>query len=282
MLLDGSKIPELYRLLQTDGKTVWERIRAAEVSLTAALFLAITHQQELHAERQETAGAIAKLELFGVSSAIRCLANPRKEPSADPFGAPRFELYRIGSRDDLVSEEWPLFYDRFRRSATKGRRSHMFRAVGGVLGEMGDNVVAHAYGSSCTPCMAIAGFHVTETAACFCVADSGQGFLRSLQKNARWSGLSSDREALEAVINKHATSREGEEDGGGFKQLFNLLLDFNGLVIIRSGGCMCHLVNDGPVRRSTMRSSASIAGSSVTVIISQTEEPKELPLNFSA
>jgi hypothetical protein len=154
----------------------------------------------------------------------------------------------------------------------------MFRSVGGVLGEMGDNVLWHAFEAEHRPCPALAGFHVTPEAAAFCVADWGQGFLRSLRRNARWMDLNTDNEALDAVVNRQATSRADEETGGGFKQLFNSLLDFNGLVILRSGSCAYRLENSGDMRQVTVRETSPTFGSSVTVVISPQGSPAEAVL----
>jgi hypothetical protein len=69
-----------------------------------------------------------------------------------PFGSPTFDLYRITSKSDLLSPLWSLFYDRFRRSAANGRKGKTYRAGGGVLGELGDNVVSHAFEREDKPC----------------------------------------------------------------------------------------------------------------------------------
>lgn len=269
MLLDAAKVPEIHRLLAAEKPEVVEKLRGAETTLTMSLALALEHRARLDSGQARMAAAIANLELPGVRGAIECLARRGPQLSAEPFGAPAFDLYRIGSRQDLLSDEWSLFYDRFRRSAASGRPSAMFRSVGGVLGEMGDNVFWHAFEAEDKPCPALAGFHVTADAAAFCVADSGQGFLRSLQRSSKWAALNTDSDALDAVVNQHATSRTGEDTGGGFKQLFNSLLDFNGLVILRSGSCAYRLENCGDVRQVTVREASSILGSCVTVIISR-------------
>jgi hypothetical protein len=278
MFLDAAKVPEIHRLLTSGRPETVEKLRGAEVSLTVTLFLALA----LHAARQSGDAALAELiaglGFPGVAGAKRCLEYRGQRLSPDPFGAPPFDLYRIGSKQELLSPEWSLFYDRFRRSAANGRTSAMFRGVGGVLGEMGDNVVWHAFTAEDKPCPALAGFHITKDAASFCVADLGQGFLRSLQRDVRWRALASDSEALDAVVNKHATSRQGEQAGGGFRQLFNSLLDFNGLVVLRSGSCTYRLENCGDARQVTVRESSATVGSSVTVVISLRDKPLEKPL----
>lgn len=282
MLLDSKRIPEIHRLLSSGKPDAIERLRGAEITLTVALFLALAHRSALNVGKVHLARRIAHLSLPGVERGIECLEDSGDQVTREPYGAPTLDLYRIASKQDLLSDEWSLFYDRFRRSAAKGRKGNMFRGVGGVLGEMGDNVVWHAFVAEDKPCPAIGGFYVTDEAASFCVADSGQGFLRSLHRSPTWAGLRSDNEALDAVVNKHATSRTGEKEGGGFKQLFNALLDFNGLVILRSGSCTYRLENRCETRHLVVSESAHVTGSQITAVISTRGDPTELPLKETA
>jgi hypothetical protein len=281
MLLDSKNIPEIQRLLDAGTPAAFEKIRDAETTLTTSLFLALAHRSFLNSGDGQLARNIAQLGLPGIQRGIDCLDSARRI-SPNAFRSPSFDLYRIGSKEDLLNHEWILFYERFRRTAANGRKGNMFRGVAGVLGEMGDNVVCHAFEAEDKPCPALAGFHIAGDVASFCVADCGQGFLRSLRRSPSWAGLTSDSDALDAVVNKHATSRPGEATGGGFRQLFNSLLDFNGLVILRSGGCSYQLQNTGTgVRRQTSREFKHVTGSAITVIISPRQQPGEVPLKDS-
>jgi hypothetical protein len=280
MFLASKNIPDIQRLLAGAPEGL-EKIRGAEASLAVALFMALAHRSAHNQGDLDLARRIGELGLPGVAPAIQRLEPASNQICPEPFGSPSLDFYRIGSKQDLLSQEWSLFYDRFRRSAANGRKGKTYRAVGGVLGELGDNVVWHAFEADDKPCTALAGFHVQADTACFCVADSGQGFLRSLRRSPTWGALRSDREALDAVVNKRATSRSGETEGGGFKQLFNSLLDFNGLVLLRSGGCAFRLENCHETRRLTIRESLHVAGAAVTVAISPCGPPSELPLKLS-
>jgi hypothetical protein len=282
MFLESKHIPEIQRLLTSGAREGIERIQGSEMSLTVALFLGLVHRSLLGVGDFELAKRIAQLEIAEVQDAIECLGRKGSQICPVPFGAPSFDLYRIGSKQDLLSPEWTLFYDRFRRSASRGRKSPMYRGVGGILGEMGDNVVWHAFEAENKPCPALAAFHVTDAAASFCVADWGQGFLRSLRRSPTWGGLKSEAEALDAVVSRHATSRVGEAEGGGFKQLFNSLLDFNGLVVLRSGSCTFRLENCGAARRVSSREAFQVPGATITVVISCRGHPAELPLKNSS
>lgn len=281
MFLDSKDIPDLYRLIHEPEHGGIDRIKGDDISLSVALFLAVTHRTLLLGGNTSAANSIARLGLPGVSHAINCLSASSPAPSRDPLGAPSFDLYRIRSKQDIKCDSWLLFCDRFRRSADGRRNGKMFLGVSAVLGEIGDNVVWHAFEADDKPCPAIAGFHVANGTASFCVADSGQGFLRSLHRKTQWTGLKNDHEALDAVVSKHATSRPGEAEGGGFKQLFNSLLDFNGLVVLRSGSAAFHLANKGVHRELHADVCPHVPGSAVTTVISKTSEPKELPLEKS-
>jgi hypothetical protein len=277
MLLDAHRIPEIYRLLNSNGASI-DKIRGAQFSLSVALTLSVFHRSATISGNQTLAQKIEYIDPPYFSDAIARLSSTSEQFSPTPFGAPSSELYRVGSKQDLLSQEWVLFCDRFRRRASNGRKSNMFRAISGVLGEMADNVVWHAFEAEDKPCPALAAFHVTDAAASFCVVDSGQGFLRSLKRNPLWAGLATDNDALSAVVNKHATSRIGEAEGGGFNQLFNSLLDFNGLVILRTGSCTYRMENDSTVRRLNVREASPVPGSMVFVCISPTGKPAEISL----
>jgi hypothetical protein len=278
MLLHSKHIPEIHRLLKSEVHGDVQKIQGREISLSVALYLALAHRSFFDNGNLDLAWQIEQLDLPRVAQMSDRVNQKDPQIVAEPFGAPEFDFYRIDSKASLLSEQWVLFYDRFRRSAARGRTSVMFRAVSGVLDEMGDNVVWHAFKSEKETCPALAAFHVTNTSASFCVADWGQGFLRSLQRSSVWRGLTTEREALEAVIRKNATSRDGEREGGGYKQLFNSLLDFNGLVLLRSGGCAYRLENCGAVRRDTSHEAFNVPGSSITVVISSDGQPTEQSL----
>ena len=171
MLLDAKKIPEMRRLFDEENSGACKKLVGAEVTLSVSLFLALVHHCAVDSKDMALATEIENLRLPGVQAGISCLSNRGNQVSSEPFGAPRFDLYRIASKSDLLSPEWSLFYDRFRRSAANGKRSDMYRAVGGVLGEMGDNVVWHAFKNEHKSCPALAGFHVEDGIASFCVSE---------------------------------------------------------------------------------------------------------------
>ena len=121
MFLDSTRVPEINRLLLLGQPAAVDKLASAEISLTVSLFLALAHRTLALSGNVEMARAIARLNLPGVKRGIQCLEDDGPQLSAEPFGAPQFDLYRIGSKDDLLSDEWSLFYDRFRRSASNER-----------------------------------------------------------------------------------------------------------------------------------------------------------------
>ena len=278
MFLESRNIPELQKLIDQPKADGIARIKGADVSLSVVLFLAVTHRALWVAGKTQEASRIAHLGLPGLSRAINCLGHTGPNYCPKPFGEPSFDLYRISSKDDVSNDAWLMFLDRFRRSGSGGRTGQMFVSIASVLAEMGDNVACHAFEAKDKPCPAIAGFHVANGSATFCVADAGQGFLRSLHRSPLWSGLKTDHDALDAVVRKRATSRPDAKEGGGFKQLFNSLLDYHGLVILRSGTCAFHITNKNANRDQHTLHYANVPGSAVTTVISQRGQPAELPL----
>ena len=282
MFLDAAAIPDLMRLVTAESTQTLKKIDGVEISLTACLFLALAcHNADAALQKSSNHGVVLP-QVAGLKSAIRCLNRREPQISSKPFGAPSFDLYRISSRADLLSEEWILFYDRFYRSTAGGRNSRVLKGISGVLAEMGDNVLWHSTSSKEQECLGIAGFHVAADAAAFCVADHGQGFLNSLRRNPRWSHLRTEDEALGAIVYQKATSRSDEETGGGFTHLFENLLDFNGLVVLRSGNCTYRLENNkGLQPRLTKHIAGTVPGSSITVVIGRGGHiPTEKPLNL--
>lgn len=204
------------------------------------------------------------------------LRTPQRADNA--FGTYPFEFFRISGRQDLLSDDWTYFCDRFRRAASRRRQSSAVLAIVSVFREMADNVVSHAYARAEEPCSALAAYHVHETGTSFSVIDDGQGFLCSLRKNPLWEALTTENQALDAVISKQATARIGESTGGGFKQLFNGLLNLNGLVIMRSGDASCNLRGHGSAWEREDGAAHYVGGSQVTFIVGRNANPDELPL----
>lgn len=243
-------------------------------SLAAALDLALFSLRE-----GGKSNHLAGLNSPHISVAKKLLLSRQPYRSIAPFRHHSFEVFPIRKFQDLQSNEWVLFRARFAESASGGKKGDVFHGVSSVLAEMADNIVWHGGTSRDEPCRGLAAYHVSSRSATFSVADDGRGFLASLQTNPRWKDLASEQEALRAVLLRHATSRVDEKTGGGFTVLYNKLISFNGMVLLRSGDCRAVIKNtSSPTNTLILRVGSHGAGAQVTVIIGKKGDPTEEPL----
>jgi hypothetical protein len=228
-------------------------------------------------------GCLRNLDSSHIRTAQRLLTAKHAYRSSAPFAHQTFEAFPIRSFEDLQSNEWVLFRARFAQSATGGKKGNVYHGVSSVLAEMADNVVCHAGVSSDGPCRGLAAYHITSRSASFSVVDNGRAFLASLRTNPRWNTLGSEQEALQAVLLQRATSRVEETTGGGFTVLYNKLISFNGMVMLRSGDCCATIQNtSAPTNTLILRLARHSRGAQVTVIISKKGDPAEEMLEESS
>lgn len=177
--------------------------------------------------------------------AVLCL-DGGQPPRPDDHSAPEFEVRRCPSRleleDAATGFEWVYFLDRFRRSLTQRLRFGASRswALARAMGEMVDNVVAHA-GLGDAP-RAVVAYEVSTLHFAFAVADLGRGVLRSLRENPRHAAIQRDEDALRAAV-KDGASRRLAGQGHGFQELLDAVADMEGQWSFRSGSS--RLVVDG-------------------------------------
>lgn len=279
MNLGNRNIVELTRFLESATATqLREKLQQAEFSLAASIWTVLTLDLRSRNENQNLNGY---LELPALRHANRYYARGPTFNADKEFRGMSYGFWPIRCANDVASTEWLLFRDRF-RIAAKGKKKadRIFHALSGILTEMADNVPSHAF-SEQEPFRSMVGYHIWDNSISFSVADMGAGFLHSLIRKPKLSALGTEREALLAVIDQHATSRLGESEGGGFKQLFNTLLDLNGLVYLRSGNCLVEMRNKGDYRQRQIFDKTGGRGSQVTVVISQKSTPIEIPLKIS-
>jgi hypothetical protein len=255
--------------------------RNTQISLPAALDLTLL-KRALRKQDTCAARSLRFFEPYGLSEIQQAVENKRPFRSEAPFAHRSLEAFVIRRLRDVQSDEWVLFRARFAESAAARKKGDLFKGVSSVLAEMGDNVAWHAPKIRGGECFGIAAYHVNERVACFSVADDGRGFLSSLKSNPKWQKLRTEREALEAVLFKHATSRPGETEGGGFKILYNKLLSMNGSVLIRSGSCTARIGSTVEANKIVFREGETIFGAQVTVIVAKKGEPTELPIEKSS
>jgi hypothetical protein len=146
----------------------------------------------------------------------------------------QLEFFRVRDTNEKTGLAFSYFEQRFSSSMkNEGFPPAFSNALGKVIDEVADNVIQHS-GTTDDGFTGIAGYHVQNTCAAFAVTDVGAGLLATLRTSPRWSGLTTPRAAIRAVTINHASSRQDEGDGEGFKQLFKSLIDHNSLIRIRT------------------------------------------------
>jgi hypothetical protein len=199
------------------------------------------------------------------------------------FKVQSLEFRRLGDGSGGESEELEgsLFEQRFRRSIAEGGFSHeAANWMARLFHEMIDNVSQHS-GPSGAPASAIAGYQVLPDYFAFSVSDLGWGFHKSLTRSPDWSHLTDDSEALLAVIQKSASSRVGEGEGMGFKELFKALADRGALIRIRSGISLARVVATSTGREAELSTMGFAQGVHVSVCCQLGKETKERSLENS-
>ncbi len=162
----------------------------------------------------------------------------------------------VSSSEDLHTQEIVhcRYVDEF--SARLGRFEKMFKNFGlndddakralVIVGELGNNVFDHNLGSWPTNFSGaiIAAQHYPETKRIeVVIGDAGVGFLGSLH-NA-FPDLSRDVEAIKKGLEGY-TGRVGEKRGNGLKLVQRwTITNFHGTLLIRSGGGLIHVDEDG-------------------------------------
>ena len=177
------------------------------------------------------------------------------------------EFYLLQTSEDILSDQWDLFCDRFKRRVQREYGVRGFNDLIKAIHEIADNVFEHAGNSHLPGCASMAGFHFASDHAVFSIADVGKGFLASLRESTKWKNLTTDKAAISAVVKNGATSRENQVSGGGFTDLFSCLLEYNVTLFVRSGSC-CSKIYQGS-RDRVLESSVGgpLMGAQVTVVI---------------
>lgn len=156
------------------------------------------------------------------------------ETATDIHRGRQLEFFRLRTMKDKNSLNLSYFEQRFSSSMKQEGFPPIFsNALGKVIDEMADNVIQHS-GTTDDGFTGIAGYHVQNNCAAFAVTDVVAGLLATLRTSPRWSGLTTSRAAIRAIAIHHASSRQDQGDGEGFKQLFKSLIDHNSLIRIRT------------------------------------------------
>lgn len=143
------------------------------------------------------------------------------------------------------------------------------RATAQSFGELLDNVADHSGPTKDAPARGVVGFQIVQGHTRFVVADLGRGMLASLQTNPAHAHLSTQFEALHAIVYEGASSRIGVARGNGVRQVLNSIVELQGTVRIRSvDGGVSITGNATEIRPQTFRTPAQ-AGTFVSVTLSR-------------
>jgi hypothetical protein len=146
------------------------------------------------------------------------------------------EFIVLEGSEPTAGQAWGEFLVRFRQSIKKvGFEMDKAKGISAALGEMADNAVLH----SNAPIGLLVGYQVIEGASVCCVADVGDGVLKSLTSNEAYRHVRTHTEAIRLALQSGVT-RFGPCHGGfGFNSVFKALAALSGTLRFRSGeGCI--------------------------------------------
>ncbi|HEY3966565.1 MAG TPA: hypothetical protein VGM05_18530 [Planctomycetaceae bacterium] len=146
------------------------------------------------------------------------------------------EFFVLEGNDPTTSRDWGEFLVRFRQSIKSvGFDLEKAKGIAAALGEMADNASVH----SNAPVGVLVGYQVIDRAAVCCVADVGDGVLKSLTTHEAYHHVRSHKDAVRLAL-RRGVSRFGPGQGGfGFYNVFKSLAAMSGTLRFRSGeGCV--------------------------------------------
>lgn len=165
-----------------------------------------------------------------------------------PYDKTTIEIRQTPRSARDMELQWIEHRRRFALALTRGPGLHgdLAKGVAKAYEEMVDNVLEHAAPPDAPVPPAVMGFHVTQRAFTFAVADLGQGVVASLRASPAHRAVASDHEALDAAVRRGATRREHSRSGTGFRTLHEALADLRCVLRFRTGSGS--LVLDGAGR----------------------------------
>jgi hypothetical protein len=263
MLINLSNIDNLVNALSSGSSL--RVLSIEEFSLGAACELAIWASEHEAAPQNELAVWSAKFP--ALSEARRLLAGGEVHIPSEPFANVSDAIFPIRCEKDILGLEWESVLARFQAALkSNGFADGLHLAIAKGLSEMADNVVQHSrFQSEGVPINGIAAYSVRPRSLAFTVADTGLGALETLRSNPAYRDLTTSCEALDLITRKNASRRVDQETGNGYKELFLGLARLNGLVRIRSGGGLFHMVGTFDSCTPILQSLHSVPGLQVSV-----------------
>ena len=192
------------------------------------------------------------------------------------------EFFPIRGRMWADKKKYHPFESRFCKAAKQAGFGDKAEALTGALREMADNVAQHSGADPACPAPGMIGYYVCDGHCAFTIADLGRGVLDSLKENPKWNQLQNSKDALLAIVQKHASRRPYGGDGEGFKQVFRSLADINGLIELFSGDGRIRIASTPSGRQAIPQFTEPLAGFQITVNCSLAGEPSEriFPLDY--
>lgn len=176
------------------------------------------------------------LSVQEVQSELGLRMTGRQKPPPRTITPQAHEFFVLEGNDPTTGQDWGEYLVRFRQSI-KNAGFDLEKATGiaAALGEMADNATLHAN----APVGVLVGYQVINCAAVCCVADVGDGMLKSLTSNIAYRHVQSHKEAIRLALQR-GVSRYGPGQGGlGFYHVFKALAAMSGTLRFRSGeGCV--------------------------------------------
>lgn len=200
-------------------------------------------------------------------------------PQEHLFSAPVSELWLVRDSRCIESNEFGLFAHRFQRSlAQAGFGVRYPYALSQALLEMTENVVRHSGERNGPPALGVVGYHVTNGAMNYVVADLGRGVLRSLHENQKWRQLPTEGDALLAASRDGATRLVEQTGGDGFRVAFQAFLEREGVLAMRSGDGLVRLQGNMNEREAEIGNCFHLSGLRVLALCALNGKPEELKI----
>ena len=171
-----------------------------------------------------------------VRSELGLRTTGRQKPPPRTITPEAHEFFVLEGTDPTTGQGWGEFLVRFRQSVKSvGFDLEKAKGIAAALGEMADNATLHAN----APVGVLVGYQVIDGAAVCCVADVGDGVLKSLTTHEAYRHVQSHKEAVRLAL-RRGVSRFGPGQGGlGFYNVFKALAAMSGTLRFRSGeGCV--------------------------------------------
>lgn len=278
MLLDSECIGDLRDLAAGDDFSKVGTLSISQVTIGAVVELACM-RAALHERSRSIIDGWAT-SFPALDLAFRTLDHGVLPHTASMWSPRSVDFFPLRGSGWSEARNYHPFEARFRSAAIEAGFGARADGLAGFLFEMADNVAQHSGSSSSQPSPGLIGYCVHPGHVAFAVGDLGRGVLASLKENPLWTDLQNSKEALVAVLEKHASRRPSLGDGEGFKQVFRSLADLNGLVTLASGDGRLRLRHSADGRKAIPEFSSAFPGLQLSVNCSLSGEPREIPISY--